>query len=120
MQFCGGFEGREQEGLENVARADDPSGDAVDACVEEVEAEVRAIEEATAHHFLENRPRGIIEQHHVITSPAHAATGTQQQAGDKLQDMDAATDLQSEGLSPPHHDGRFLGPRTAHAGQGQC
>ena len=41
-----------QQRAEHVARADGPRGDAVDAGVEEIQADVRAAEVVAAHEFL--------------------------------------------------------------------
>ena len=51
---------------------------AVDAGVEEVEADVRAAEEVAAHELLADRREVVVEHHDVIAVPADAAADVQQ------------------------------------------
>ena len=68
----------EQERLEHVPRADDPGGHAVDAGVEEVEADVDAVEVVAADDLLRDRLQLVGEGHDVVAVPAHAAADVQQ------------------------------------------
>ena len=72
-EFRGRFEKRDEQGLEGATGADDPGGDAVDAGVEVVEADVSAGEEIAADQFLHDGLGRVVEKHDVIAIPADAA-----------------------------------------------
>ncbi len=73
-----GFKEREAEGAEEVAGADDPGGDAVDAGVEEIQTEVGAWEVVAADEFLGDAEEFVGERDHVVAVPANAAADVQQ------------------------------------------
>ena len=81
-----GLEQSGKEGLDGRAGADDPGRDAVDAGIEEIEADVCAAKKSPTHKFLHDGTRGIIHQHHMVTVPADAATHMEQDLGNELQD----------------------------------
>ena len=82
-ELLGGFKQGEKEGFLGGADADDPGGHTVDARVEVVEADAGAAEEIAADQLFHHRACRVIEDHHVIAVPAHAAANVEQQAGDE-------------------------------------
>ena len=54
-ELGGRLQERKQQRLDHRPRADHPGGDAVDAGVEVVEADVRAAQVVAAHQFLRDR-----------------------------------------------------------------
>jgi hypothetical protein len=74
----GRFEQRQEEGAEQVARADDPRGDAVDARVEVIEAEVDAVEVAVGDDFAGDGQEVVGEGDDVVAVPPDPAAELQQ------------------------------------------
>src|SRR6267378_3422741 len=68
-----GLQQRPQDRLAHVAGADHPGGDAVDARIEEVEPERDPIEHAAADDLVGDGLGLVVQQHHVIAVPTHAA-----------------------------------------------
>src|SRR6266403_183568 len=72
-QACPGLEQRPQDRLAHVAGADHPGGDAVDARVEEVEPDRDPVEHAAADDLVRDGLGLVVQQHHMIAVPTHAA-----------------------------------------------
>ena len=75
---CVGFEHRDAERPKQVARADDPRGDAVDAGVEEIQPDMCAAKIIAAHEFLPDRLQLVVQDNHVVAVPAHAPADMQE------------------------------------------
>jgi hypothetical protein len=78
-QQVDGFDQGQQQGFDHAPRADDPGGDAVDAGVEEVQADVDSLQVIAAHQFLGDRLQFVRQRDHVVAVPPHAAADVQQQ-----------------------------------------
>ena len=85
-QLYGRFQKREKKGFDSPTCADDPSGNAVDAGVEEIQPDMGAAKEIAAHEFLHDGACGIVEKHDVVAVPTHAPAYMKKEARHKLQD----------------------------------
>lgn len=76
-----------REGLDHVAGADDPGGDAVDGGVEVVEAEVDVgVELAAADELFGDGDEFVVEGDDVVAVPADRAGDVEQEAGAEHED----------------------------------
>lgn len=80
------FEEREEQSLLGGSGADGPGGDAIDGGIEEIQAEVGALESTAAHNFLEDGACWIIEDDDMVAIPANPSADMSEEAWDKLQD----------------------------------
>jgi hypothetical protein len=85
-QFVQRTEEAEEQGFLRGARADYPGGDAVDAGIEEIEADVDAANGVAGGYFLEDAFGGIIEDDDVIAVPADAAADVEKETGNEKED----------------------------------
>ena len=74
----------DEQGLEQVARADGPCGDAVDAGVEIVQPEMGAPKVIVADEFMGDGLQLVGHRHHVVAVPAHAPADVQQEPVEPL------------------------------------
>ena len=81
LELGGGFEECEEECFLHGAGADGPGGDAVDGCVEEVEADVGSGEELAADEFEGDFAEVVGECDGVVGVPADAAGDVEEDGG---------------------------------------
>ncbi len=77
-ELCCRLQERDEQCLEHRARPDHPGGHAVNARVEVIQADVNAILIAAAHDLLREGDQFLVERHHMIAVPAHAAADVEE------------------------------------------
>ena len=80
------FEQGNQQGLQHVARAGHPGGDAVDACVEIVQPDVNPVDLAAADQLFGDGLKLVVQDDHVVAVPADRPADVQQQLRAEHQD----------------------------------
>src|SRR5262245_54261779 len=73
-----GLQKRQQQGLDHGARAEDPSGYAVDARIKEVQADMRPAQVIATDQLLRDRREFIRERYDVVAVPAHTPANVKQ------------------------------------------
>ena len=94
-QLIDGLQQGHEQGALHVASADHPGGDAVDAGVEEVHADVDPVQKAAPHDLLHQDLQIIRQGDHMVTVPAHAPADVEHDVGHKGQER---RDLVADGL----------------------
>lgn len=82
----GGFEQRDEQGLLEVARSDDPGRDAVDARVEVIHPEVDPFAAARKQRFARHGKEVVVEGYHMVTVPADASGHVEKDFGKERED----------------------------------